>query len=377
MMNVLHICSNFQVNPLYKELLFRLEGNVHNTVIAPIFEPREGDKTEYNGIPVYYFQRDKSYLSRLHFSNKIKNMTAFVEQQIDLNNIQLVHAHTWFSDGAVAYNLFKKYQIPYIVAIRDTDLNFFYKYFFNLRHLSYAILENASEVIFINKIYQNKLADKLPEEVGKKTFAHAMTIYNGINSFWLSNMHTPKPVSLLNIRLVYAGDFSARKNLLATIKAMEIIREQHFKVSLTAIGKSEHPSAYEQKVIAAAAGKPYIQLLPRMSAAHLMEQFRQHDIFVMPSLTETFGLSYAEALSQGLPIIYSKNEGFDQIYPDGIAGYSVNPSSPEDIADKILLISQRYATIEQHIADLKPFTEFNWDDIYRHYLRLYQIITKL
>lgn len=376
-MNVLHICSNFQVNPLYKELLYRLESEVHNMVIAPIFEPKEDDLPEYNHIPVFYFQREKGILNRLHFSRKIKNITDFVESNIPLNDVQLIHAHTWYSDGAVAYNLYKKYKIPYIVAIRDTDLNLFFTYFIQLRHLGYEILENASEVIFINKIYQNKLADRLPTRIEKNVFAHAMTIYNGINSYWLNNLHTPKPVSLLKIRLIYAGAFSARKNLLTTMKAMEILRNQNFDVTLTAIGKSDTPSNYEEKVISTAAGKPYIQLLPHANATQILEQYRQHDIFVMPSFTETFGLAYAEALSQGLPIIYSKNEGFDQIFPDGIAGYPVNPNSADDIAEKILLISQRYATIEQHIADLQPLTEFNWDDIYRHYLRLYHIITKL
>lgn len=40
----------------------------------------------------------------------------------------------------------------------------------------------------------------------------------------------------------------------------------------------------------------------------------------MPSHKETFGLVYAEAMSQGLPIIYTKNQGFDGQFPDGYVG---------------------------------------------------------
>ena len=42
----------------------------------------------------------------------------------------------------------------------------------------------------------------------------------------------------------------------------------------------------------------------------------------MPSITETFGLVYGEALSQGLLIIYTKGQGFDGQIKEKLAGYS-------------------------------------------------------
>ena len=37
--------------------------------------------------------------------------------------------------------------------------------------------------------------------------------------------------------------------------------------------------------------------------------YRENDIYVMPSIIETFGLVYAEAMSQGLPVIYTRGQG--------------------------------------------------------------------
>lgn len=48
----------------------------------------------------------------------------------------------------------------------------------------------------------------------------------------------------------------------------------------------------------------------------LREAFSISDIFVMPSKPETFGLVYVEALSQGLPILYAKGEGFDGYFDE-------------------------------------------------------------
>ena len=37
----------------------------------------------------------------------------------------------------------------------------------------------------------------------------------------------------------------------------------------------------------------------------------------MPSKYETFGLVYPEAMSRGIPIVYTKNQGFDKYFEDG------------------------------------------------------------
>ncbi|MBF1138813.1 MAG: glycosyltransferase, partial [[Eubacterium] sulci] len=36
----------------------------------------------------------------------------------------------------------------------------------------------------------------------------------------------------------------------------------------------------------------------------LIEEYRKADIFALLSKTESFGIVYAEAISQGLPILY-------------------------------------------------------------------------
>ena len=47
----------------------------------------------------------------------------------------------------------------------------------------------------------------------------------------------------------------------------------------------------------------------------------------MTSLGESFGLTYAEAMSQGVPVIYSKGQGFDGQFKEGVVGYHVDPLS--------------------------------------------------
>ena len=68
-------------------------------------------------------------------------------------------------------------------------------------------------------------------------------------------------------------------------------------------------------------------------------------IFILPSIHETFGLVYAEALSQGLPIIYTRGQGFDGHFEEGEVGYSVDCYDYEEISNKVLEIITKYETI--------------------------------
>ncbi len=92
-----------------------------------------------------------------------------------------------------------------------------------------------------------------------------------------------------------------------------------------------------------AAACPLVTLLPPRPMQALMPLYREADVFLLPSRRETFGLVYAEAISQGLPVLYGRGQGFDGQFEDGRVGYAVDPDDPVAIADKVLSILGDYA----------------------------------
>ena len=65
----------------------------------------------------------------------------------------------------------------------------------------------------------------------------------------------------------------------------------------------------------------------------------------MPSFTESFGLVYAEAMSQGLPVIYSEGQGFDNQFPEGTVGYHVSAYDATSVADGIEKVINNFSDI--------------------------------
>jgi glycosyltransferase involved in cell wall biosynthesis len=65
------------------------------------------------------------------------------------------------------------------------------------------------------------------------------------------------------------------------------------------------------------------------------EILKQLDIFALPSLDESFGVSAVEAMAAGLPIAASDADGFTEIIVDGETGFIVPRNNPEALAEAL------------------------------------------
>jgi len=374
-MKVLHICNGAQGNsPFYKFLFQALKKEkVEQSVIAPVWKTPTID---FEDIHCEYFYRDSGIISRLLFNRKIRKLIKFTIEKFEVKSFDMIHAHTWFSDGAVAYQLFKKYKIPYVIAVRNTDINIFYKYFIHLRKIGEKILENASQIIFISPAYKEHFVNQLLSGKMKSKILHKIaTVPNGVSSFWLNHKYQKtnlsSPVKLLSI-----GGIHPNKNHLSLCYAVEFLRNKGLETELTIVGKGYRDAPrYLRKLEKYIQNKPYIKVLEKQFGETLLKTYREHDIFALPSYTETFGLVYIEALTQGLPVIFTKGQGIDGYFEPETIGTAVDPAHDViEIAEAIDLIFNNYTTLTANIEQL-DFSIFDWEQIAGEYLKIYQTST--
>jgi len=312
-MKLLHICTDYNYTKLYFELFSRLEKDgIKNIVYVPAsFNTKNEKKDNGENYPVI-FSKVYGTKERFLFMKKQKKFLEDINKKIDFNNIDKIHAHTLFSAGYTAYKLKQRYNIPYVVSVRSTDIVFF-KYRKNLKSTGYKILENAEKIVCISAKYKDILLKKyIPQKLKEKIENKITVIYNGIDNFWLENSKHKKSLNEEPLNLVQTGMLIKRKHLETSIKVVNKLNKEKTNAKLYVIGNGPLLEKYRKKY-----ESENIIFKGKLNKEEIIKIYEDMNIFILPSTTETFGLVYAEAMSQGLPILYSKNEGFDGIFKEG------------------------------------------------------------
>lgn len=140
-------------------------------------------------------------------------------------------------------------------------------------------------------------------------------------------------------RLVIVGEGSERKNLETQVKDLGL------SDSVELIGAVEHNK------------------LPKF--------FAQADIFVMPSLSEGFGVVALEAMAAGVPVVASRVGSLSDIIEDEKTGFLVEPQNPEDIKEAVFRILKD-SKLRKNIVDNAKTNmhKYNWDTVAQqvHYI---------
>jgi glycosyltransferase involved in cell wall biosynthesis len=118
-----------------------------------------------------------------------------------------------------------------------------------------------------------------------------------------------------SVRLLFVGTLALRKGFHYLLEAARGLAP--LGVTLTAVG------APRVRAEALARHGGVLQLMGHRLHADMPEVYRQHDIYVFPSLVEGSSLSIYEALASGLPVVTTPNAG--SIVRDGIEGIIVPP----------------------------------------------------
>lgn len=145
------------------------------------------------------------------------------------------------------------------------------------------------------------------------------------------------------LRVLFAGSISLRKGIPFLLEAFDLSGGAW---DLTLVGKvdaalRERFAPYEGRV----------RLLPPQSKTHLRRLYAAHDLFVLPSVADSFGFVALEAMACGTPVLVSENCGAP--VPD--PSWRVRAMDAQDLAEKIMAYVERSERVLEQGARGREF----------------------
>jgi len=371
-MRILHVSSVFANSKVHGNLYRGLDGmGIEQIVFCPIRIAQKEliGKNEFvaSHTKFLYAPVIRSF-HRYVYHIKQYCIYRELQKKVNLENVDLCHAGTLFTDGGQAYKLFKRYHIPYLVAVRSTD---YYAFLLKAPHTwpsAKKILLNASKIVFVSPALKDKFCShhyisKFLLDIEKKIVVSR----NGIDDFWIDNTNRNDVPN--NHSVLYVGTMIRRKRPLAVIEAVLQLKETYPDIKVNLIGSTGEDEASVKQY--AASNPEVVVYHGRINdKQRLLENYRNNSLFVLPSTAETFGLVYLEALSQNLPVIYTKGDGVDGFLPDN-SGVGLITPSVENIKVAIEKVFDNRSGYSNKEID---FDLFRWSNIASEYLKMYSDI---
>ena len=108
-----------------------------------------------------------------------------------------------------------------------------------------------------------------------------------------------------------------------------------------------------------------------LGEVHYIERvMKMADVYVLPSISEGFGLSAVEAAASGLPVVFSNVPGLNSVFKS--YGIPVDVDKPENIATGILKIINTTKNLEEISLAAKRFAkQFDINETFKKYKNIY------
>jgi len=248
-------------------------------------------------------------------------------------HFDLVHAHFTWTGGYVGMKLKEKFNKPFIITGHGFDV---YQLPFSSRNWKnriYKILIKSDKIITVSR--KNK---DIIKELGVGS-SKINVIMNGFNAEDFYPVDKAKCRKELNMNkhnpiLISVGNLEKVKGQKYLIDAIGLLKEKYPNIICYFIGDGSQRKFMNEQIERLNL-KKNIFLLGHMQHKEINKWMNAADLFVLPSISESFGIVQVEALACGKPVIATKNYGSKEIIISEDYGYLCNIADPKDLAKYI------------------------------------------
>ncbi|MBV9656827.1 MAG: glycosyltransferase, partial [Verrucomicrobia bacterium] len=124
--------------------------------------------------------------------------------------------------------------------------------------------------------------------------------------------------------LLYVGRISKEKNLEVFAAAHDLLRAEGLRVRAALVGDGVHLPEMRRLL-------PDAIFTGTLAGKELARAYASADVFVFPSVSDTFGNVVIEAQASGLPVVVSDQKGPQELVEEGVTGFVTRGLDPADL----------------------------------------------
>lgn len=211
---------------------------------------------------------------------------------------------------------------------------------FGIKHKLYFPLEVIQKV---KKSYEEADYISVVSSYAKRTFmdknipeAKLLLIHLGID---LDNFYQTKKEDK-TFRIIFCGHSCIRKGthyLLEAFSSLKLRNAELWLIGHVFEDIKEFLKKYEG----------YYKIIGYIKNNELYKYYSQGSVFILPSLTDAFGMVILEAMACGLPVIATENTGARDVINDKIDGFIIPVRDAESLKKKIIYMYENQNICEQ------------------------------
>ncbi|MCB8944622.1 MAG: glycosyltransferase [Ardenticatenaceae bacterium] len=371
--------------------LFELGHQVH------VITRGQGDAVSfYDGAYVHQTPYDRRRYGRYRLFPRLHNTLnyshAVYEQvrRLQLNDgIQVVDSPLWGLDGLVTA---VSGDIPLVLRLQtavkqiaslqqnsDTDSRLLGDMEQNFIHQATHLVPNSQATVnAMQKVYNTA-----PQPERMTIIPHGIVPVAEEEIRPFNHQHPPATLTVL-----YVGRLEKRKGIRDLYAAIPQVAQRLPHVRFIIVGAdnsrqdgflAQHGADY-----ATIFHKQHPELAQRVhftgavSEEELYQQYQNCDLFVAPSLYESFGLIYLEAMNYAKPTIGCRAGGIPEVVEHGVTGLLVEPEAPTALAEAMLTLLQSPQKLyEMGLAGRQRLLQyFTHIEMARQFTAVYRQVTR-
>lgn len=350
---------------LHLQVKALLQNGVDITVVIPTVE-KDSLQTKFDGVKVIYLRYkdySRSALYPLVCRQLMKELSRF-EDIASCDAVYAIHAPAGILDFARTaaksarkplivhyrgYNIFEEYVKEPKVFLSDPE------------RVREKVVKDSALSIGVSEKTVDIIKERFPD-------APVAVVYNGVDSDLFSSDDKSEPHE--GIRLLCVANLIPIKGHKYLFDAVKQLSKKYSDLSLTTdiVGRGSYEEELkryvkEQKI-------PGVRFHGYVGHDEVARFVQSTDIFVLPSVYESFGNVCLEAMACRKPVVIFEGQGIDELIEDGVSGMIARKADASDLAAKIeRLISDPalFKSIAKNARDTAK--KYTWDASAKHIIK--------